>query len=112
MGDVLATAPFGQDIVTVTLSGFELRLMFEHSVGNYSYERRKGEFLQVSGIRVVYNLSLPASCRVISLKILCTRCKVPVYQDVMDNENYTIVTTDFVARGGDGFAKAKNYGES
>ncbi|CAN7984916.1 unnamed protein product, partial [Ixodes hexagonus] len=112
MGDVLTTAPFGQSIVTVTLSGFDLRLMFEHSVGNFSYENRKGEFLQVSGIHVEYNLSLPATCRVISLKMLCTRCKVPVYQDVMDNETYTIVTTDFVAKGGDGFAKAKIYGES
>uniref|UniRef100_A0A6B0VES2 5'-nucleotidase n=1 Tax=Ixodes ricinus TaxID=34613 RepID=A0A6B0VES2_IXORI len=112
MGAILTTAPFGQTIINVTLNGTTLRNMFEHSVANFSYLNKKGEFLQVSGIRVEYNLSLPSSCRVISLKILCRKCKVPVYEDVVETQIYTIVTTDFVARGGDGFAKAENYGES
>uniref|UniRef100_A0A6B0VDA0 5'-nucleotidase n=1 Tax=Ixodes ricinus TaxID=34613 RepID=A0A6B0VDA0_IXORI len=112
LGAILTTAPFGQTIIEVTLNGSALRQMFEHSVANFSYENKKGEFLQVSGMRVVYNLSLPSSCRVISLKILCTKCKVPIYEDVVDTKNYTIVTTDFVARGGDGFAKAEIYGQS
>ncbi|CAN7942107.1 unnamed protein product, partial [Ixodes hexagonus] len=112
MGDILATAPFGQNLLTVTLNGTDLWLMFEHSVASYSYQNRKGQFLQVSGIRVVYNLSMPAHCRVISLKVLCTKCKVPVYEDVLWNETYTIVTTDFVVKGGDGFPKAKHYRES
>ncbi|XP_040062786.1 protein 5NUC-like [Ixodes scapularis] len=112
MGAILTTAPFGQTIINVTLNGTTLRKMFEHSVANFSYLNKKGEFLQVSGMRVEYNLSLPSSCRVISLKILCKQCQVPVYQDVVDREMYTIVTTDFVARGGDGFTKAEKYGES
>ncbi|EEC16901.1 5' nucleotidase, putative [Ixodes scapularis] len=112
LGAILTTAPFGQTIIDVTLNGSALRQMFEHSVANFSYKNKKGEFLQVSGMRVVYNLSLPSSCRVVSLKILCTRCKVPKYEDVEDTKNYTIVTTDFVARGGDGFAKAEIYGQS
>ncbi|CAN7975109.1 unnamed protein product, partial [Ixodes persulcatus] len=112
MGDILASAPFGQAIVTVPLSGFALRLMFEHSVANFSYENKKGEFLQISGARVKYNLSLSPCHRVTSLKVLCTKCLVPVYEDVADDKNYTIVTNNFVAKGGDGFAKAENYGEA
>ncbi|XP_029839027.2 5'-nucleotidase-like [Ixodes scapularis] len=112
MGDILASAPFGQAIVTVPLSGFALRLMFEHSVANFSYENKKGEFLQISGARVKYNLSLSPCNRVTSLKVLCTKCLVPVYQNVADDKNYTIVTNTFVAKGGDGFAKAENYGEA
>uniref|UniRef100_A0A6B0VCN7 5'-nucleotidase n=1 Tax=Ixodes ricinus TaxID=34613 RepID=A0A6B0VCN7_IXORI len=112
MGDILTTAPFGQTIITVTLNGTALKKMFEHSVERFSYLNRRGEFLQVSGMRVVYNLSLPSLCRVMSLKILCKKCQVPVYKDVVPGEMYTIVTTDFVAKGGDGFAKAERYGES
>ncbi|CAN8028950.1 unnamed protein product, partial [Ixodes persulcatus] len=112
MGDILTTAPFGQTIITVTLNGTALKQMFEHSVERFSYLNRRGEFLQVSGMRVVYNLSLPSLCRVISLKTLCTKCQVPVYKDVLPEKMYTIVTIDFVAKGGDGFAKAEQYGES
>ncbi|CAN8011239.1 unnamed protein product, partial [Ixodes pacificus] len=112
MGDILASAPFGQAIVTVPLSGSALRRMFEHSVANFSYENKKGEFLQISGARVKYNLSHSSCNRVTSLKVLCTKCLVPVYEDVADDKNYTIVTNNFVAKGGDGFAKAANYGEA
>ncbi|KAM7285236.1 5'-nucleotidase-like [Ixodes scapularis] len=112
MGDILASAPFGQAIVTVPLSGSALRLMFEHSVANFSYENKKGEFLQISGARVKYNLSLSPCNRVTTLKVLCTKCLVPVYEDVADHKNYTIVTNNFVAKGGDGFAKAESYGEA
>uniref|UniRef100_A0A0K8RI82 5'-nucleotidase n=1 Tax=Ixodes ricinus TaxID=34613 RepID=A0A0K8RI82_IXORI len=112
MGDILSSAPFGQAVVTVTLTGFALRRMFEHSVANFSYENKKGEFLQISGARVKYNLSLSPCNRVTSLKVLCIKCRVPVYEDVENKKNYTIVTNDFVAKGGDGFAKAEKYGEA
>ncbi|XP_049267420.1 snake venom 5'-nucleotidase-like [Rhipicephalus sanguineus] len=108
LGDIMQTAPFGQTIVIVTLYGYELKNMFEHSVGNYSFLKKKGEFLQVSGVRVVYNLTMPPNSRVVSVHILCTNCTVPVYKPLEECEVYRVVTTDFVARGGDGFQKAKN----
>ncbi|XP_050045750.1 protein 5NUC-like [Dermacentor andersoni] len=111
-GDVLQTAPFGQTLLVVTLYGYQLKQMFEHSVGNYSYEKRKGEFLQVSGIHVAYNLSSPPNNRVLSIDILCTNCTVPVYQPYEECIIYKIVTTDFVVRGGDGFQKATNATDS
>ncbi|XP_077555879.1 protein 5NUC-like isoform X2 [Haemaphysalis longicornis] len=49
LGDVMQTAPFGQTIEVVSLYGKYLQQMFEHSVANYSYKNRKGQFLQVSG---------------------------------------------------------------
>ncbi|KAK8784166.1 hypothetical protein V5799_009468 [Amblyomma americanum] len=108
MGHILATMPFGQSVVIMTLNGSELRDMFEHSVEEYSYENKKGQFLQVSGIRVTYNVQLRAGCRVVSLQVLCTRCKVPRYEHVEDAKTYRIATTDYVTRGGDGYKKATN----
>uniref|UniRef100_A0A131Z6S1 5'-nucleotidase n=1 Tax=Rhipicephalus appendiculatus TaxID=34631 RepID=A0A131Z6S1_RHIAP len=112
LGDIMQTAPFGQTIVIVTLYGYELEEMFEHSVANYSYKNRKGAFLQVSGIRVMYNLTLPPNSRVVSVHILCTNCTVPVYKPLEKCDVYRVVTTDFVARGGDGFKKARNVTDS
>ncbi|KAL3186915.1 hypothetical protein MRX96_004724 [Rhipicephalus microplus] len=108
LGDIMQTAPFGQTIVIVTLYGYELKAMFEHSVRNYSYINKKGEFLQVSGIRVLYNLTAPSGNRVVWVRILCTNCTVPVYKPLEECGVYRVVTTDFVARGGDGFQKARN----
>ncbi|KAH6940415.1 hypothetical protein HPB50_027565 [Hyalomma asiaticum] len=112
LGDIMQTAPFGQTVVIVTLFGYELQQMFEHSVANYSYTNRKGAFLQVSGIRVEYNLTSIPNNRVKSVHILCTNCTVPVYKPLEDCEIYKVVTTDFVARGGDGFKKARNVTDS
>nr|XP_037273915.1 protein 5NUC-like [Rhipicephalus microplus] len=100
MGHILATMPFGMSVVIITLKGSELRSMFEHSVSEYSFEKRQGQFLQVSGIRVTYNLRNPPKCRVVLLQVLCRRCKVPRYEPVNDTGVYRIVTTDYITKGG------------
>ncbi|KAK8784167.1 hypothetical protein V5799_009469 [Amblyomma americanum] len=60
------------------------------------------------GIRVTYNVNMTAGCRVVSLQVLCRRCKVPLYEDVEDDKTYRIATIDYVTRGGDGYKKATN----
>ncbi|XP_049522861.1 protein 5NUC isoform X6 [Dermacentor silvarum] len=64
--------------------------------------------IQPKCIRVVYNFSRPSGCRIVSLKVLCANCSVPVYKEVMENEKYSIVTTTFIANGGDGFKFQKS----
>lgn len=108
MGHILATMPFGQSVIIMTLNGSELRAMFEHSVSKYGAQKKEGRFLQVSGFRVKYNVGNSNNCRVESLEVLCRKCKVPVYEDVEDEKIYRVVTTDYVARGGDGYKKATN----
>ncbi|XP_070386875.1 protein 5NUC-like [Dermacentor albipictus] len=108
MGHILATMPFGMSVVIMTLNGSELRSMFEYSVSEYSYKEKQGRFLQVSGIRVAYNVGYPRNCRVVSLQVLCRMCTVPRYEEVRDTGVYRIVTTDYITRGGDGYNKATN----
>ncbi|XP_077527257.1 protein 5NUC-like [Haemaphysalis longicornis] len=104
LGDLLGAMPYDSDLVIMNMTGYQLRKMFEYSVANFSWlPDLNGKFLQVSGARVEYNFSLPNGCRVVSLKILCTNCSVPVYEDVNDCLVYSIVTTSFMAYGGDGF---------
>ncbi|XP_037509611.1 protein 5NUC [Rhipicephalus sanguineus] len=103
-GDVVSTLPYGNSLVTVTLSGIDLWNMFENSVTMYNTTRemQKGRFLQVSGFRVEYNLTTENN-RVISVNVLCANCSVPIYEPLKCQATYKIVTSDYVARGGDGY---------
>ncbi|KAH8041020.1 hypothetical protein HPB51_013680 [Rhipicephalus microplus] len=111
MGDVLSALPFGQTIVVATMSGKSLRKMMEYSVATYNVSSPAGSFLHVSGMKVAFNMTRPAYDRLVRLEILCTRCYVPKYEDVRDDAVYNIATTDFLAKGGDGFDVCANVSE-
>uniref|UniRef100_A0A224YBS3 5'-Nucleotidase n=1 Tax=Rhipicephalus zambeziensis TaxID=60191 RepID=A0A224YBS3_9ACAR len=103
-GDVVTTLPYGNSLVTVTLSGTDIWNMFENSVTMYNTTRemQKGRFLQVSGFRVQYNLTTEQN-RVTSVSVLCANCSVPIYEPLNYAATYKIVTSDYVAKGGDGY---------
>uniref|UniRef100_A0A0K8R9K5 5'-nucleotidase n=1 Tax=Ixodes ricinus TaxID=34613 RepID=A0A0K8R9K5_IXORI len=100
----MAAMPFESSLVVLTMSGAQLRRMFDHGISKFTwYEDPEGSFLQVSGMRVTYNFSYPEKCRTDKLEILCANCSVPKYETVEPNGTYRIVTTSFIANGGDGF---------
>lgn len=100
-GDILATLPFGNQIVSLKLRGSDLLKTLELGIRSNG-ETSAGEFLQVSGLQVVYDRSKPAMARVVSVKTRCGYCAIPTYQNIDPNKNYSIVTTDFLADGYDG----------
>lgn len=101
-GELLAAVPFGSTLLTVTLNGSDLIKTLEIGARSNG-ETSSGEFLQVSGLKVVYNMSQPSMSRVVSVKARCGVCNIPVYEDVDPSANYTIITTSFLAvDGGDG----------
>uniref|UniRef100_A0A0K8RAN6 5'-nucleotidase n=1 Tax=Ixodes ricinus TaxID=34613 RepID=A0A0K8RAN6_IXORI len=102
--DIMAAMPFESSLVVLTMSGAQLRRMFDHGISKFTwYGDPEGSFLQVSGMRVTYNFSYPEKCRTDKLEILCANCSVPKYETVEPNGTYRIVTTSFIANGGDGF---------
>ncbi|KAL1421864.1 hypothetical protein MTO96_022579, partial [Rhipicephalus appendiculatus] len=109
-GDVVTTLPYGNSLVTLTLTGTDIWHMFEHSVTEYNTtkDQQKGRFLQVSGFRVQYDLTKPENDRVKSINVLCRNCSVPIYEQINCTDTYTIVTADYVAKGGDGFKFANS----
>ncbi|XP_056283485.1 5'-nucleotidase isoform X2 [Pseudoliparis swirei] len=102
MEDLVAVLPFGGTFDLVQLKGSTLLRAFEHSVRRYG--QSTGEFLQVSGFQVEFDLSLGAGHRVRSLAALCTRCRVPRYEAVRQDEVYRVLMPDFMVSGGDGFS--------
>uniref|UniRef100_A0AAQ5X2H6 5'-nucleotidase n=1 Tax=Amphiprion ocellaris TaxID=80972 RepID=A0AAQ5X2H6_AMPOC len=106
MEDLISVLPFGGTFDLVQLKGSTLRKAFEHSVRRYG--KSTGEFLQVSGFHVEFDLSKPAGNRIRSLSILCTYCRVPHYEPVEDETVYTVVLPSYMVKGGDGFSMIKN----
>ncbi|CAK6446795.1 unnamed protein product [Pipistrellus nathusii] len=100
-----AVLPFGDTFNLVQLKGSTLRKAFEHSV--HRYGKSYGEFLQVGGIHVVYDLSRKPGDRVVKLDVLCTRCRVPSYEPLRADEVYKVILPSFLANGGDGYQMLK-----
>lgn len=105
MEEVIAVLPFGGTFDLVQLKGSTLKKAFENSVRRYGSSR--GEFLQVSGIHVEYDLSRSVGDRVTSLSLRCSRCRVPRYESLDPDRLYKLVLPSYIADGGDGFTMIK-----
>ncbi|CAK6956906.1 snake venom 5'-nucleotidase-like [Scomber scombrus] len=106
MEEVLTVLPFGATFDLVQIKGSTVKKAFEHSV--HRYGSKSGEFLQVSGIYVEYDLSKSVNQRVVSLSMLCTKCRVPKYEPLDLEKNYTVVMSSYIVDGGDGFTMIKD----
>jgi 5'-nucleotidase len=97
--DVLSILPFGNDLSVIEVSGDVLMQALEHGVSLSGPGAEPGRFPQVSGVRYSYDSSKPAGARV---------SDVTVGGRPLDSKKtYTLVTTSFVAGGGDQYAMFK-----
>ncbi|XP_027848967.2 protein 5NUC-like [Aphis gossypii] len=106
-GDLLSSLPFQDDIGKITTKGSDIWTAFEYSVRRYSTMVANGEFLQVSGLKVVIDFGQPSGKRVQSIYARCGNCAVPVYEKLNLTTNYTIIISNYLAEGGDGFSFQK-----
>ncbi|XP_050665744.1 protein 5NUC-like isoform X4 [Leptidea sinapis] len=102
-GDLITALPFEGVLVVVTMNGSILMQMLEHSVANLNDIYYPGEFLQVSGLKIVYDLKKPDNHKVVKAVARCWNCTVPKYTDVDVRESYNVIMPYFVANGGDGY---------
>lgn len=96
LGDVFAVLPFGNIVVTRTLTGAQLCAALEKSVE--ALPGANGRFLQVSGFSFTYTLSQPAGSRLRSVTLAdgtAVACSA--------SESFTAALPDFVNAGGDGY---------
>ncbi|KAF7995280.1 hypothetical protein HCN44_004752 [Aphidius gifuensis] len=106
MGEILSVLVFDDPAILIDIPGKILFDVLEWSVnkGNQS----SGAFLQLSGIKVTYNLENPFGSRVVSAQIRCSQCRVPHFEDIDHNKNYTAITTAYFGAGGDGYTMFQN----
>ena len=94
-GDVFGLLPFGNLVVTRTVTGAQLHAILEHSVS--AIPAADGRFGQLSGFSFVYKASSPVGSRVMSVTLNGGAA-------ILSNSTtYTFATNDFLHAGGDGY---------
>ncbi|XP_076655234.1 protein 5NUC [Halictus rubicundus] len=107
MGNVLSVLPFQNPILKVKMTGKVLLSALEWSVYNLEVNTTTnlfGAFLQVSGVQVIYDLTRPKNSRVVSAQVQCANCSIPSYSELKKNETYTVLMSDYLQAGGDGYS--------
>ncbi|MFD1733905.1 bifunctional metallophosphatase/5'-nucleotidase [Deinococcus malanensis] len=94
-GDVYSVLPFGNTVVTRTVTGAQLYAVLEHSVS--SLPAANGRFLQVSGFSFTYDVSKPVGSRIVSVTL---DSGAPIQKDATV---YTLAVSDFINAGGDAY---------
>ncbi len=98
-GNVLGTLPFQNSPLIAKMPGAVLLQALEHGVAKYG--EGEGSFLQVSGLRYAFKPSNKPGRRITRADV---RDKDGSFRPLDKKALYRVVTVDFVARGGDGFA--------
>jgi 5'-nucleotidase/UDP-sugar diphosphatase len=91
--DVLAELPFSNRVVTIELSGRDIRRALENALS--ALPDASGRFPQVSGMTVEADRSRPAGSRVTAIKVGGS--------PLDDNKTYRLATNDYLSRGGDDY---------
>ncbi|KAJ9070872.1 hypothetical protein DSO57_1002932 [Entomophthora muscae] len=100
-GNVITVLPFSNTIVEFPLTGSRIWNLLEAVISKtnpYNY-KPVTSFIQVSGLRFEFNVNLPPSLTRVQLLNRTTNA----YSDLVLTKNYTAVTLDFLAAGGDNF---------
>lgn len=92
--DVASELPFGNKAVVLDIAGSDLEAALEQSLAEA--EHLTGAFPQVSGLEVHADLTRPAGERVVSVMVNGA--------PLAEGTRYRLATSDFLARGGDGFS--------
>lgn len=58
----------------------------------------------INHFQIIYDLTQPYGSRVHSVEVRCADCRVPSYTKLDKSANYTILTSDYMRGGGDGYA--------
>ena len=98
-GNVLATLPFQNTPLITKMDGTVLLQALEHGVATYG--AGEGCFLQVSGLRYAFKPANKPGSRITKVEVLG---KNGQWRPLDKQQTYQVVTVDFLAKGGDGFA--------
>ena len=91
--DVLNLLPFTDVVVKLEMRGADLRAAFEHGLAQT--DRVGGGFLQLSGVRVVWDPKLPPGRRIVDVTV--------GGKPLADEAAYSVAVPGYLLRGGDGY---------
>lgn len=105
LGDVLTVLPFQNTLYTLEVTGETLLAALEHGVNGV--EEGAGRFPQVAGVRFAIDLSVaPDQGRVSDVEVMGENG----FEPLDPSATYGLVTNNFMAGGGDGYAMLREGG--
>lgn len=104
IGDLISAIPTESNLVAVTMSGPVLLEVLEHAISTYDVNGANDQFLQFSGIRVVYNISRSPGSRVVRAVVRCWACFVPEFFTIDDWNSYKVLMPAALANGNYGYS--------
>ncbi|XP_075233039.1 protein 5NUC-like isoform X2 [Lycorma delicatula] len=107
--DILTVLPFEDNLCSIGLKGKHLLDALEWSIRYYDIDGSNidGAFLQVSGLKIEFDLSLPRGSRVTKVLVRCGNCSIPSYTELDSEREYRILLSHYLSEGGDGFQMFK-----
>lgn len=99
--DLLQVLPFNNELFVTKVSGKTIKKALERSA-SLRMTDNDGGFLQMAGVRAVFDFSNPEGSRVLSAEIRCAECDVPVFEPLSEQRLYKAVVQKFLLDGGDG----------
>ncbi|KAJ0174737.1 hypothetical protein K1T71_009845 [Dendrolimus kikuchii] len=106
-GDWMTVLPFSDTLTIVTMNGSVLKESLEHSVSLWRKVDSVGQFLQFTGMKVIFDLSKPPGSRIVETKAVCSNCGNKP-REIKDNYEYKIIMPTFLANAGDGYTMFKD----
>lgn len=94
IGTLYAFLPFDNTIVTVKMTGAQVKTLLEQAVAD------GGKGTQAAGLRFVYDPAAPSGSRIVSI----TKTDGTPVEMTDTATTYKVATNDFMSTGGDGFA--------
>ena len=106
MGEVLTVLPFQNTIATLELTGAGIVEALENGVS--AVEEGAGRFPQVGGMRYAWDPSAAPGSRIVSVEVAEDQGWIPIDRDA----TYSVVTNNFMRKGGDGYAVFADRGRN
>ncbi|MGJ7911223.1 bifunctional 2',3'-cyclic-nucleotide 2'-phosphodiesterase/3'-nucleotidase [Neobacillus sp. LXY-1] len=94
-GDLFAIQPFGNDIVTMNITGEQVRTLL-----NQQFQADRNRIMQISGLKYTWTNNLPIGQKVLDIYL-------PNGSKIDPKGVYSVAVNNFMADGGDGFTVLK-----
>lgn len=107
--NLVAVLPYNNALLKLYVPGHVIKSALERSVEAFPIVDGPfaNEFLQVSGLKVIYDITRNRGDRVASVKALCSNCTLPIYEKLNLTRIYGIVIDHFLYNDGDGYTMFK-----
>ncbi|XP_019547205.3 apyrase-like [Aedes albopictus] len=101
---LIEVIPYENTIDIIELRGVHLLQVLEYSLSSSN--------IQISGLRVVYNITEPPGNRVKSVQVRCQDCSLLRYYPLHTFKYYRVAVNSHMATGGGGFTMFEEFGRN